>query len=116
VPAIRQTADIVQTVSAASLDQARELGMVTEAMRQVDEVTRRNAASAQELAAMAQEMFAQSESMQTIVSVFRVAEEQRPRHEAPVPIAAAARRANVAPPRAPQSAQHERKRSRPSPV
>ncbi|HET7459329.1 MAG TPA: methyl-accepting chemotaxis protein [Gemmatimonadaceae bacterium] len=73
VPTIRQTADIVQTVSAATLEQATEIGSVAEAMRQVDEVTRRNAASAQELAAMAQEMFAQSESMQNIVGVFRVA-------------------------------------------
>jgi methyl-accepting chemotaxis protein len=48
-------------------------------MRQVDEVTRRNAASAQELAAMAQEMSAQSDSMQSIVSVFRVGSETHAR-------------------------------------
>ena len=75
VPAIRKTADIVQSVSATSLTQATALGTVTDAMRQVDEVTRRNAASAQELAAMAQELNAQSESMQSIVGVFRIAEE-----------------------------------------
>ena len=75
VPSIRQTADIVQTVAAASSDQVSELEAVAQAMQQVDDATRRNAAAAQELAAMAEEMSAQSESMQNLVNVFRVPEQ-----------------------------------------
>jgi methyl-accepting chemotaxis protein len=96
VPTIRQTADIVQTVSAASRDQATELEGVAEAMRQVDDVTRRNAASAQELAAMAEEMSAQSESMLGIVSVFKLPEQAAPSPAERAVLPAAARRDRLA--------------------
>jgi methyl-accepting chemotaxis protein len=98
VPTIRRTADIVQTVSSTSAEQASGLEQVREAMKQVDDVTRRNAASAQELAAMAQEMFAQSESMQGIVNIFRVRDEGA-RGAAPVaPVTAVRDRATRRPP------------------
>jgi methyl-accepting chemotaxis protein len=71
VPRIRQTAAIVQAVSASSAEQVESLELVGKAMQQVDEVTHRNAAAAQQLGAMAQELTAQSETLQELIGRFR---------------------------------------------
>jgi methyl-accepting chemotaxis protein len=71
VPRIRQTASIVQAVSASSAEQVENLELVGKAMQQVDEVTHRNAAAAQQLGAMAQELTAQSETLQELIGRFR---------------------------------------------
>jgi methyl-accepting chemotaxis protein len=72
VPSIRQTADLVQAVAAASADQASGIEQVTRALGQVDDITQRNAAAAEQLAAMAEEMSAQADTLQRQVSFFRV--------------------------------------------
>jgi methyl-accepting chemotaxis protein len=72
VPSIRKTANIVQTVAAASSDQASGIEQVTRARGQVDEITQRNAAAAEQLAAMAEEMSAQADTLQRQVSFFKV--------------------------------------------
>jgi methyl-accepting chemotaxis protein len=71
VPRIRQTADIVRTVSASSAEQVESLDLVGKAMQQVDDVTHRNAAAAQQLGAMAEELTAQSETLQELIGRFR---------------------------------------------
>jgi methyl-accepting chemotaxis protein len=71
VPRIRQTADIVKAVSSSSAEQVQNLDLVGKAMQQVDEVTHRNAAAAQQLGAMAQELTAQSETLQELIGRFR---------------------------------------------
>ena len=71
VPRIRQTAAIVRAVSASSAEQVQSLDLVGKAMQQVDDVTHRNAAAAQELGAMAQELTAQSETLQEVIGRFR---------------------------------------------
>ncbi len=71
VPRIRQTAAIVQAVSASSAEQVESLELVGKAMQQVDDVTHRNAAAAQQLGAMAQELTAQSETLQDLIGRFR---------------------------------------------
>jgi methyl-accepting chemotaxis protein len=76
VPSIRRTADLVQEVAAASNEQARTVIEINKAMGQVDEVTQRTAAAAEELSATAEEMSAQAESLQQLVAFFR--EDTRP--------------------------------------
>ncbi len=71
VPRIRQTAAIVRAVSASSAEQVQSLDLVGKAMQQVDDVTHRNAAAAQELGAMAEELTAQSETLQEVIGRFR---------------------------------------------
>ncbi|MDB4900490.1 MAG: Methyl-accepting chemotaxis protein, partial [Gemmatimonadetes bacterium] len=71
VPRIRQTSVVVQAVSASSAEQVQNLELVGKAMQQVDEVTHRNAAAAQELGAMAEELTAQSEALQELIRRFR---------------------------------------------
>jgi methyl-accepting chemotaxis protein len=72
VPSIRKTANLVQAVAAASADQAAGIEQVTRALGQVDDITQRNAAAAEQLAAMAEEMSAQADTLQRQVSFFRV--------------------------------------------
>jgi methyl-accepting chemotaxis protein len=72
VPAIRKTADLVQEVAAASNEQASGVTQINKAMTQVDQVTQRNAAGAEELASTAEEMAAQAEALQQLMSFFRV--------------------------------------------
>jgi methyl-accepting chemotaxis protein len=79
VPAIRKTADLVQEVAAASNEQASGVAQINKAMTQVDQVTQRNAAGAEQLASTAEEMASQAEALQQLISFFRVAGEDRRR-------------------------------------
>lgn len=72
VPAIRKTAELVQEVSTASREQSAGVGQVNRAMNQVDQVTQRNAAAAEELSSTADGMATQAEHLQQLMSVFRV--------------------------------------------
>jgi methyl-accepting chemotaxis protein len=74
VPAVRKTAELVQEVAAASLEQASAVAQVNKAMTQVDQVTQRNAAAAEEFASTAEEMSAQAETLQQLVAFFRSGE------------------------------------------
>ena len=71
VPAIRKTAELVQEVAAASLEQASGVAQINRAMTQVDQVTQRNAAAAEELASTAEEMATQAEGLQQLMAFFR---------------------------------------------
>ena len=71
VPAVRKTAELVQEVAAASMEQASGVAQVNKAMAQVDQVTQRNAAAAEEFASTAEEMATQAESLQQLVAFFR---------------------------------------------
>jgi methyl-accepting chemotaxis protein len=73
VPSIRATSEIVQSVAQASREQSAAVLQVSQAMDEVDEVSRRNAAAAQELAAMAEQLRSHSEALQSHLRYFRVA-------------------------------------------
>ncbi|HEX6801067.1 MAG TPA: methyl-accepting chemotaxis protein, partial [Candidatus Binatia bacterium] len=74
VPAIHKTAELVQEVATASREQSAGVAQVNRAMNQVDQVTQRNAASAEELSGTAAGMAAQAEHLQQLMTVFRAAE------------------------------------------
>ncbi len=73
VPDIARTADLVQEIAAASEEQSSGVGQINGAMLELDKVTQQNAASSEELAATAQEMRVRSESLQTAVGFFKLA-------------------------------------------
>ncbi len=77
VPSIQKTAQLVQEVVTASEEQAVGVKQMNRAMVQVDQVTQRNAASAEELSATAEELSAQAAALEQLVSFFRVDEENR---------------------------------------
>jgi methyl-accepting chemotaxis protein len=73
VPAITKTSDLVQEISASSLEQSSGLSEVNAAMMQINRATQQNAAAAEELAATAEQTNDQSVHLQQLMSFFKVA-------------------------------------------
>lgn len=71
-PSIAGTAALVQELAAASADQAQGLSEVETSINRVDEVTQRNAATAEEFAATSQELSAQAARLEELVGQFRI--------------------------------------------
>lgn len=71
VPNIRKTADLVQEITAASLEQARGVDQVNTATEQLNTVAQNSAASSEELAATAEELSAHAEQLQQQLQFFR---------------------------------------------
>jgi methyl-accepting chemotaxis protein len=71
-PGIAATAALVQELAATSAEQAESLTLVEQSMRRVDEVTQRNAATAEEFAATSQELSAQASRLEEMVGQFRL--------------------------------------------
>jgi methyl-accepting chemotaxis protein len=71
VPAIQRTAELVQEVAAASREQSSGVAQINETMGSIDQVTQRNASSAEELSATAEQMRAQADRLQQLVAFFR---------------------------------------------
>ncbi|HWZ87186.1 MAG TPA: methyl-accepting chemotaxis protein [Thermoanaerobaculia bacterium] len=99
VPAIRKTSDLVQEVAAASLEQSSGVAQINRALGHVDQITQRNASSAEELSSTAEEMASQADAMrQQAEAVLRQAESlhrtvaffRTDASSAPVPLAATA--------------------------
>jgi methyl-accepting chemotaxis protein len=78
VPAIRRTAELVQEVTATSSEQASGVAQINKAMAQVDQVTQRNAAGAEELSSTSEEMSSQAEALTALMAFFRVGAEDAP--------------------------------------
>jgi methyl-accepting chemotaxis protein len=73
IGSIRRTAELVQEVSATSSEQASGVAQINKAMAQVDRVTQRNAASAEELSSTAEELASQAQALRTLVEFFNSA-------------------------------------------
>jgi len=72
VPDIQKTADLVQEISAASMEQSTGATQVNTALQQLDQVVQANAASSEELASTAEELASQAEQLQSAISFFMV--------------------------------------------
>lgn len=72
VPSIKKTAELVQEVAAASFEQASGVAQINRAMSQVDQVTQRNAASAEEISSTAEELASQAEKLNRTIAFFKV--------------------------------------------
>jgi len=72
VPNIVKTADLVQEINAASVEQSSGISQINEAMRQLDKATQQNAASSEELAATAEELNGQATQLQEAVAFFKL--------------------------------------------
>jgi methyl-accepting chemotaxis protein len=90
---VKKTAELVQEVAAASTEQAAGVTQMNRAMSKVDEVTQRNASSAEALSSTATEMAGQVETLGELLGFFKVAEvETAPplaARPSPVPVPAA---------------------------
>jgi methyl-accepting chemotaxis protein len=78
IPSTRRTTDLVQEVAAASSEQSSGVAQINQAMASVDEITQRNASSAEELAAMSEQMSSQAQTLRDTVGLFRIAAREAP--------------------------------------
>jgi len=74
VPSIRRTAELVQEVAAASREQAGGVTEMSNAMSQVDQVTQKNAAAAEQLSATSEQLSSQAQRLRETMSFFRIDE------------------------------------------
>lgn len=70
VPEIRRTADLMQEIAAAGVEQSAGSAQVSEAVTQLDTVVQQNASAAEELAASAEELSAQARSLGQALAFF----------------------------------------------
>lgn len=72
VPDIRKTADLVQEISAASVEQKSGVDETTSAIMQLDSVIQQNASMSEELASTAESLSAQAEQLSDLLMYFTV--------------------------------------------
>jgi methyl-accepting chemotaxis protein len=71
VQSIRRTTELVQEVSATSVEQASGVSQINRAMTQVDRVTQRNAAASEELSSTSEELSAQAQTLRGLMEFFK---------------------------------------------
>ena len=77
IPEIEKTADLVREIAAAGVEQSTGIGQITNAVQQLNEVTQRYAAEAEELAATSQQLDAKSEELKQSVVFFKVKDDKK---------------------------------------
>ena len=76
VPNIQKTSDLVQEVTASSVEQSSGAEQVNSAIQNLNNVVQENAATAEEMAAGAEELNAQSELLKEAVAFFKIKTEK----------------------------------------
>ena len=103
VPSIRKTADLVQEIAAASMEQSSGANQVNQAINQMSQITQQNASASEELAATAEEMSGQAEQLQQLMAFFQVdSQDIRPSAAPPKRLPAANKAVARGRPRAPR--------------
>ena len=72
VPDIKKTAELVQEISAASLEQNAGSKQINQAIQQLDQVIQQNASGAEELSSTSEELASQSEQLMSAMAFFKV--------------------------------------------
>jgi len=104
VTSIKQVADIMGEITAATQEQSNGIEEVNQAIGQMDEMTQQNAALVEEAAAAAESMQEQAEKLAEAVSIFKLSHDQMVRRAAPRAVAAPAPAPRPAPAPAPRPA------------
>ncbi len=77
VPDIQKTAELVQEIAAASVEQNEGVQQVNQALQQLDQVIQQNASASEELASTSEELAAQAEQLQSSISFFTLDNHRR---------------------------------------
>ncbi|NGP88050.1 methyl-accepting chemotaxis protein [Fodinibius halophilus] len=72
VPNIEETADLVQDIATASVEQSTGADQINASIQQMNEVVQKNAATAQELSSSSEELSAQANQMQEVINFFKL--------------------------------------------
>ncbi|UII31839.1 methyl-accepting chemotaxis protein [Fulvivirga ulvae] len=76
LPDINRTAELVQEVAAASVEQNSGANQVNRAIQQLSQITQNNASSSEEMSSNAEELSTQAEELKIAISYFKVANSQ----------------------------------------
>jgi len=77
VPEIQRTAQLVQEITSASLEQSSGAEQVNNAIQQLNSVTQRNAATSEQMATSAEELLSQAEQLNLIINFFKLEDGQK---------------------------------------
>lgn len=77
VPDIQKTAELVQEINAASMEQNSGADQINRAIQQLDQIVQQNAGSAEEMSSTAEELSSQAEHLQGSIEFFKVEEKTR---------------------------------------
>ncbi len=77
VPEIQKTSQLVQEITAASIEQNSGADQINSAIQQLNVVTQQNAASSESMASNAEELFNQAENLRKAISFFRISDDQK---------------------------------------
>ncbi len=72
VPDIKRTSDLVQEISASSVEQNQGADQINQALQQLDGVIQQNAGASEEMSATASELLEQSTALQNVIGFFNV--------------------------------------------
>lgn len=72
VPDIQKTAQLIQEIAAASIEQNSGADQVNSAIQQLNQVTQQNAAASEEMATSSEELASQADQLLEIVSYFKI--------------------------------------------
>lgn len=72
VPDIKKTAELVEGITTSSMEQASGADQISAAIIQLNEVTQQNSSMSEETSAAAEELAAQAQSMQVMISKFKL--------------------------------------------
>ncbi len=72
LPKIKRTSELIQEITAASLEQKSGSMQVNESVQQLNNITQQNAAASEELSASAEELTAKSKNLLDLVSFFKL--------------------------------------------
>jgi methyl-accepting chemotaxis protein len=72
VPDIRKTAELVQEIASASVEQNTGANQVNKAIQQLDQVIQQNSAASEEMATTAEELASQAEQLQAAIAFFKI--------------------------------------------
>jgi methyl-accepting chemotaxis protein len=90
VSQVKRVADLINEISAATLEQTTGIGQVNDAVSQLDQVTQQNAALVEESAAAADSLNQQAQQLVQAVAVFKIGQEDA-QHQTARPTPARAR-------------------------
>ncbi len=72
VEEVKKTTDLVEEISAASLEQSTGMDQVNQALMQLDQVTQQNASSSEEIAATSEELASQAQKLRNDIEFFKI--------------------------------------------
>ncbi len=81
VPNIQRTAQLVQEISAASMEQSSGADQVNNAIQHLNQIVQQNAASSEEMAASAEELSSQATELKQVIAYFKIDHNEEQQNE-----------------------------------